>query len=68
MRNYTMYKSGVGYTEFRVQSNGDYELTGYAWITVHKDYMRCYKRIVSALEADEITTRLLRKEYFLYHD
>ena len=46
MRNYKMWKSNVGYTEFRVQSNGDYEITGYAWIAVRDSYRLCYKRIV----------------------
>lgn len=67
MRNYKMWKSNVGYKEFRVQSNGDYEITSYAWITVRNSYMLCEKRIIDAVEADEITRRLERKGYSLIH-
>ena len=67
MRNYKMWKSNVGYKEFRVRSNGDYEITSYAWITVRNSHMLCEKRIINAVEADEITRRLERKGYSLIH-
>ena len=65
MRDYVMWKNNVGYTEFRVQSSGDYEITGYAWIAVRDSYRLCYKRIIDAIEADEIYRRLERKGYVM---